>query len=73
MDIQLQNQLRRLVEVTATIGLIKMSGQRPAKLKKYRDKLEAYAFPNELAEKINEETKDNFEKFQGKMKDWGTE
>ena len=43
-----EKQLRRLVEVTATIGLIKMSGQKPDKLKKYRNKLEAYAFPEDI-------------------------
>ena len=69
MDIQLQNQLKRLVEVTALVGL-SLHAHREAKVV---SELEKYAFPNELAEKINKETKDNFEKFQGKMKDWGTE
>ena len=48
MNFGTEKQLRRLVEVTATIGLIKMSGQRPDKLKRYRDKLEALAFPEEI-------------------------
>ena len=48
MNFGTEKQLRRLVEVTATIGLIKMSGQKPDKLKRYRDKLEALAFPEEI-------------------------
>ena len=48
MDFKQTEQIRRLVEVMATIGLIRMSAQRPDRLKKYRDKLEAYAFPEEI-------------------------
>ena len=48
MNFGTEKQLRRLVEVTATIGLIKMSGQKPDKLKRYRDKLEALAFPEDI-------------------------
>jgi len=51
MDIQLQNQLKRLVEVTALVGL-SLHAHREAKV--VQD-LEKYAFPNELAEKINKE------------------
>ena len=66
MDIQLQNQLKRLVEVTALVGL-SLHAHREAKVV---SELEKFAFPNELAKEINEETTDHFEKFQGKMKDW---
>ena len=48
MNFGTERQLRRLVEITATIGLIKMSGKKPDRLKKYRKKLEAYAFPEEI-------------------------
>ena len=48
MNFGTERQLRRLVEITATIGLIKMSAQKPDRLKKYRKKLEAYAFPEEI-------------------------
>jgi|TARA_Y100000296_G_scaffold56042_1_gene64288 hypothetical protein len=48
MDFGTEKQLRRLVEVTATIGLVRMSGQKPDKLKKYRNKLESFAFPEEI-------------------------
>jgi hypothetical protein len=51
MDIQLQNQLKRLVEVTALVGL-SLHAHREAKVV---SELEKYAFPNELAEKINKE------------------
>ena len=51
MDIQLQNQLKRLVEVTALVGL-SLHAHREAKVVK---ELEKYAFPEELAEKINKE------------------
>ena len=53
MDIQLQNQLKRLVEVTALVGL-SLHAHREAKVV---SELEKYAFPNELAEKINKEIK----------------
>ena len=69
MDIQLQNQLKRLVEVTALVGL-SLHAHREAKVV---SELEKFAFPNELAKEINEETTDHFEKFQGKMKNWGKE
>jgi len=49
MDIQLQNQLKRLVEVTALLGL-SLHAHREAKV---INELEKFAFPNELAEKIN--------------------
>ena len=49
MDIQLQNQLKRLVEVTALVGL-SLHAHREAKVV---SELEKFAFPNELAEKIN--------------------
>ena len=49
MDIQLQNQLKRLVEVTALLGL-SLHAHREAKVV---SELEKFAFPNELAEKIN--------------------
>ena len=49
MDIQLQNQLKRLVEVTALVGL-SLHAHREAKVVL---ELEKFAFPNELAEKIN--------------------
>ena len=52
MDIQLQNQLKRLVEVTALLGL-SLHAQREAKV---INELEKYAFPNELANKINKES-----------------
>jgi len=51
MDIQLQNQLKRLVEVTALVGL-SLHAHREAKV---INELEKYAFPNELAVKINQE------------------
>tara|TARA_R110002074_G_scaffold23651_1_gene71409 strand:+ start:143 stop:358 length:216 start_codon:yes stop_codon:yes gene_type:complete len=51
MDIQLQNQLKRLVEVTALVGL-SLHAHREAKVVK---ELEKYAFPAELAKEINEE------------------
>jgi len=51
MDIQLQNQLKRLVEVTALVGL-SLHAHREAKVV---SKLEEFAFPGELAEKINKE------------------
>jgi len=51
MDIQLQNQLKRLVEGTALVGL-SLHAYREAKVV---NELEKYAFPNELAEKINKE------------------
>ena len=54
MDIQLQNQLKRLVEVTALVGL-SLHAHREAKVV---NELEKYAFPNELAEKINKEIKE---------------
>ena len=69
MDIQLQNQIKRLVEVTALLGL-SLHAHREAKVIR---QLEKFAFPNELAKEINEETTDHFEKFQGKMKNWGKE
>lgn len=49
MDIQLQNQLKRLVEVTALLGL-SLHAHREAKV---ISELEKFAFPAELAEKIN--------------------
>ena len=49
MNFGTEKQLRRLVEVTATIGLIKMSAQNRDALKRYRDKLEALAFPEEIS------------------------
>ena len=49
MDIQLQNQLKRLVEVTALLGL-SLHAHREARVV---TELEKFAFPNELAEKIN--------------------
>jgi hypothetical protein len=49
MDIQLQNQLKRLVEVTALVGL-SLHAHREARVV---TELEKFAFPNELAEKIN--------------------
>jgi hypothetical protein len=49
MDIQLQNQLKRLVEVTALVGL-SLHAHREARVVA---ELEKFAFPNELAEKIN--------------------
>jgi len=49
MDIQLQNQLKRLVEVTALLGL-SLHAHREAKV---INELEKFAFPNELAKKIN--------------------
>jgi len=52
MDIQLQNQLKRLVEVTALLGL-SLHAHREAKV---INELEKYAFPNELANKINKES-----------------
>jgi len=52
MDIQLQNQLKRLVEVTALVGL-SLHAHREAKVV---SKLEEYAFPEELAQKINKES-----------------
>jgi len=48
MDFGTEKQLRRLVEVTATIGLVRMAAQNPHRLKKYRDKLESFAFPEEI-------------------------
>ena len=51
MDIQLQNQLKRLVEVTALVGL-SLHAHREARVVK---ELEKFAFPNELAKEINEE------------------
>ena len=51
MDIQLQNQLKRLVEVTALVGL-SLHAHREAKVVK---ELEKYAFPAELAKEINDE------------------
>ena len=51
MDIQLQNQLKRLGEVTALVGL-SLHAHREAKVVK---ELEKYAFPGELAKEINEE------------------
>jgi len=51
MDIQLQNQLKRLVEVTALVGL-SLHSHREAKVVK---ELEKFAFPKELAERINRE------------------
>ena len=49
MDIQLQNQIKRLVEVTALLGL-SLHAHREAKV---ISELEKFAFPAELAEKIN--------------------
>jgi len=51
MDIQLQNQLKRLVEVTALVGL-SLHAHREAKVV---SELEKFAFPKELAERINRE------------------
>ena len=51
MDIQLQNQLKRLVEVTALLGL-SLHAHREAKV---ISELEKFAFPNELAKEINDE------------------
>jgi hypothetical protein len=72
MDIQLQNQLKRLVEVTALEALSKIYISRDLlpKIAECEKELRKFAFPNELAKEINEETTNHFEKFQGKMKDW---
>jgi hypothetical protein len=51
MDIQLQNQLKRLVEVTALVGL-SLHAHREAKVV---SELEKFAFPDELAAKINKD------------------
>ena len=52
MDIQLQNQIKRLVEVTALLGL-SLHAHREAKV---ISQLEKFAFPNELATRINKES-----------------
>ena len=55
MDIQLQNQLKRLVEVTALEALSKIyiSKDLLPKIAECEKELRNFAFPAELAEKIN--------------------
>jgi len=58
MDIQLQNQLKRLVEVTALEALSKIyiSKDLLPKIAECEKELRKFAFPNELAIKINKES-----------------
>ena len=57
MDIQLQNQLKRLVEVTALKALSKIyiSKDLLPMIAQCEKELRKFAFPNELAKEINEE------------------
>jgi len=58
MDIQLQNQLKRLVEVTALEALSKIyiSKDLLPKIAECEKELRKFAFPNELATRINKES-----------------
>ena len=74
MNFALDKQIERLVEVLAASALLQVNNRDTEAFRKLRE----HAFPEKIdvEKKYNHlfqeqfETEDNFEKFQGKMKDW---